>query len=77
MTRIPVRVEVSEPLGRDVVVHGLCGRDPLVCVQSGADRLPEVGSRMEVALDPRDAHFFDVETQRRIEADASPPRIAS
>jgi multiple sugar transport system ATP-binding protein len=70
-TRISIRVEIGEPLGREVVIHGLCGRDPLVCVLGGADRLPEIGSRMEVALDPRDAHLFDAKTERRIDSGAS------
>jgi multiple sugar transport system ATP-binding protein len=71
-TRIPIRVEICEPLGHEVVIHGVSGRDPLVCLHGGFDRLPEVGSRIEVAFDPRRAHLFDVETQLRIAPDTSP-----
>jgi multiple sugar transport system ATP-binding protein len=71
--RIPIRVEICEPLGHEVVIHGVSGRDPLVCVHGGFESLPEVGSRMEVVLDPRKAHLFDAETERRIEAETSSP----
>ena len=66
--RIPIRVEICEPLGHEVVIHGLSGRDALVCVHEGFDRLPEIGSVLEVVLDPRKVHLFDGETARRIAA---------
>jgi multiple sugar transport system ATP-binding protein len=65
--RIQMRVEICEPLGHEVVIHGRSGRDPLVCVQSGLDRLPELGSLLEVSVDPSRAHLFDPETRSRIE----------
>ena len=66
--RLVLRVEVCEPLGHEVVVHGHCGEDALACVQSGIDRLPPVGSLIELTLDQERAHFFDPVTQRRIAA---------
>ena len=64
--RLPVRVEVCEPLGREIVVHGRCGDDVLVSVVRGGDVVPAPGSLLELTVDWTRAHFFDPVTQRRI-----------
>jgi multiple sugar transport system ATP-binding protein len=66
--RLPVRVEVCEPLGREIVVHGRCGDDPLVSVVRGGDLVPAPGSVLELTVDWGRAHLFDPVTQRRIAA---------
>ncbi len=66
--RLPVRVEVCEPLGREIVVHGRCGDDVLVSVVRGGDVVPAPGSVLELTVDWTRAHLFDPVTQRRIAA---------
>ena len=66
--RLPVRVEVCEPLGREIVVHGRCGNDALVSVVHGGDAVPAPGSVLELSVDWARAHLFDPVTQRRIAA---------
>lgn len=66
--RLPVRVEVCEPLGREIVVHGRCGDDALVSVVHGGDAVPAPGSLLELSVDWARAHLFDPVTQRRIAA---------
>jgi multiple sugar transport system ATP-binding protein len=66
--RLPVRVEVCEPLGREIVVHGRCGDDALVSVVRGGDVVPAPGSVLELTVDWGRAHLFDPVTQRRIAA---------
>jgi multiple sugar transport system ATP-binding protein len=66
--RLPVRVEVCEPLGREIVVHGRCGDDPLVSVLHGGDVVPAPGSVLELTMSWDRAHLFDPVTQRRIAA---------
>ncbi len=66
--RLAVRVEVCEPLGREIVVHGRCGEDVLVSVVRGGDVVPAPGSLLELTVDWTRAHLFDPVTQRRIAA---------
>jgi multiple sugar transport system ATP-binding protein len=66
--RLPVRVEVCEPLGREIVVHGRCGDDPLVSVVRGGELVPAPGSVLELTVDWARAHLFDPVSQRRIAA---------
>jgi len=66
--RLAMRVEVCEPLGHEVVVHGRCGDDALVCVRGGANGLPAAGSLLELTVDWSRAHLFDPVTERRIAA---------
>jgi hypothetical protein len=54
-----------------VVVHGRAGGDALVCVH-GADRVPEPGDRLEVAVDLPDPPF-DAASGVRLEAGGSLP----
>ena len=63
--RISIQVEVCEPIGNEVVVHGRAGNDALVCVH-GADRVPEPGDRLDVAVDLGRVHLFDAATGDRI-----------
>jgi multiple sugar transport system ATP-binding protein len=65
--RISIEVEVCEPIGNEVVVHGRAGSQALVCVH-GADRVPEPGDRLEVGVDLSRIHLFDAGTGSRLEA---------
>jgi multiple sugar transport system ATP-binding protein len=64
--RIAIQVEVCEPIGNEVVVHGRAGSDAIVCVQS-ADRVPEPGDRLDVAVDLSRIHLFDAATGVRLD----------
>ena len=64
--RIAIQVEVCEPIGNEVVVHGRAGGDALVCVH-GADRVPEPGDRLDVAVDLSRIHLFDAATGARLD----------
>jgi multiple sugar transport system ATP-binding protein len=67
VARISIQVEVCEPIGNEVVVHGRAGGEPLVCVH-GADRVPEPGDRLDVAVDLGRIHLFDAGTGSRLES---------
>jgi multiple sugar transport system ATP-binding protein len=62
-----VAVEIAEPLGDEVVVHGRAGDGTLVFKQD-PHRATEIGSRAEVRLELDALHVFDAETQLRIGA---------
>jgi multiple sugar transport system ATP-binding protein len=63
--RLGVTVEIAEPLGDEVIVHGRVGDDVVVFKQD-PHRLPAVGDRLEVQLELDALHLFDAETQRRM-----------
>ena len=65
--RIAIQVEVCEPIGNEVVVHGRAGGDALVSVH-GADRVPEPGDRLDVAVDLSRIHLFDAASGSRLDA---------
>jgi multiple sugar transport system ATP-binding protein len=65
--RVRLDVEVCEPLGNEVVVHGRAGADALVCVLD-ADEAPQVGDRLEIGVDLGRIHLFDAVTGRRLAA---------
>jgi multiple sugar transport system ATP-binding protein len=64
---LPVEIEFVEPLGDEVIVHGRVGEELLLC-KLGPDRVPEVGSRLEVAIELEKMHVFDAETELRLTA---------
>ena len=63
--RLGITVEIAEPLGDEVIVHGRVGDDVVVFKQD-PHRLPAVGDRLEVQLELDALHLFDAETQRRM-----------
>ena len=70
--RIAAEVELAEPLGSEVVVHARHGEQVLIA-KLGADRVdrvPPIGSRIELELDLAALHLFDAATQARIELPA-------
>jgi multiple sugar transport system ATP-binding protein len=68
--RLVAEVTLAEPLGSEVVVHAHGERDQLLIARLGADRIdrvPDIGSRIELALDPEAVHLFDAASEERIE----------
>jgi multiple sugar transport system ATP-binding protein len=64
---LPVEVEFVEPLGDEVIVHGRVGEAVLLC-KLGPHRVPEAGSRLDVAIELDRVHVFDAETELRMTA---------
>jgi multiple sugar transport system ATP-binding protein len=64
---LPVEVEFVEPLGDEVIVHGRLGEEVLLC-KLGPHRVPEAGSRLDVAIELEKMHVFDAETELRLTA---------
>ncbi len=65
--RMTIEVEVVEPLGHEVIVHGRVG-DDLVVATLDPHRAPALGSRLELVLELDKLHLFDAETERRLVA---------
>jgi multiple sugar transport system ATP-binding protein len=65
--RIAVRVELAEPLGHEVVVHGRHGEHTLVATL-GPHQRPALGERLELALALDRLHLFDSTTEQRLAA---------
>ena len=66
---LAVEVEVVEPLGHEVLVHGRLGTDLLVA-KVDPHHSPQVGDRLELAVELDAVHLFDAKTERRITAGA-------
>ena len=64
---LPVEVEFVEPLGDEIIVHGRFGEEVLV-FKLGPHRVPDAGSRLNVAIELDTMHVFDAETELRMTA---------
>jgi multiple sugar transport system ATP-binding protein len=64
--RLRAEVELAEPLGSEVVVHARHGGLILIA-KLGPQRVPELGARIELELDPEALHLFDAASQARLE----------
>ncbi len=62
-----IDVEVVEPLGHEVLVHGKLGDDELVA-KADPHRTPEVGSPLDLIVELGYLHLFDPETELRLGA---------
>jgi multiple sugar transport system ATP-binding protein len=62
---LEVEVEIVEPLGHEIVVHGKIGEDILV-FSVDAHEMPRMGSRMPVRVQLDSLHLFDAETEMRL-----------
>jgi multiple sugar transport system ATP-binding protein len=58
---LQVRVELVEPLGSEVLLHGRVGERPLVA-RIGPDHAVNVGDTVRLSPDLRKIHFFDGQT---------------
>ncbi|MEM9293672.1 MAG: sn-glycerol-3-phosphate ABC transporter ATP-binding protein UgpC [Acidobacteriota bacterium] len=65
---LDLQVEVVEPLGHEVMVHGTAGPARLV-VNLGPHSIPRLGETLEVRVKLSDLHLFDPETEQRLSSD--------
>jgi multiple sugar transport system ATP-binding protein len=65
--RIPVEVEIVEPLGHEVIVHGRIGDDVLVA-KLDPRQVPAIGSSIELLAELDALHLFDAATELRLGA---------
>ena len=65
--RLDMVVEVVEPLGSDVFVHGTAAGEPVVARLPGGSKV-EQGERLELAADRDRVHRFDTASGERLEA---------
>ncbi len=63
---VPARVTLVEQTGGDALVHTVTD-DATVVVRSRGTPLPDAGERVHLHSDLDHAHFFDPQTERRIE----------
>ena len=64
--KVPVVVEIAEPLGDEVIVHARAGEDMMVFRQD-PHRMPAIGDRLEVQVELDALHLFDAESERRLD----------
>jgi multiple sugar transport system ATP-binding protein len=69
--RLTVEVEISEPLGHEVVVHGRIGEDRLVA-KLDPHRVPEMGASIEIVVELESLHLFDAKTEKRLTSREDP-----
>jgi multiple sugar transport system ATP-binding protein len=65
--KLPAVVEVIEPLGDEVIVHARVGDDLLV-YKLEPQLTPEVGQKLEIAVELDRLHLFDAESEKRLGA---------
>jgi len=65
--KLEAEVEVIEPLGDEVIVHARVGDDLLV-YKVEPQLTPEVGQKLEIAVELDRLHLFDAETEKRLGA---------
>ncbi len=63
--KLSADVEVIEPLGDEVIVHVKVGGDVLV-YKVEPQITPEVGQKLEIAVELDRLHLFDAQTERRL-----------
>ena len=63
--KVGVDVEILEPLGHEVIVHGRIGDDILVS-KLDPHKTPRMGDRVEIVVELDALHLFDAETERRL-----------
>lgn len=63
--RVEAEVEMVEPLGHEVIVHGKIG-DDLVVAKLDPHMIPQIGSRIGLIVELDAMHLFDAETEHRL-----------
>jgi multiple sugar transport system ATP-binding protein len=66
-SRLTADVEISEPLGHEVVVYVRLGEDLLVA-KLDPHNIPKIGDKIELVADVSALHLFDAETEKRLTA---------
>ncbi|MGH2406680.1 MAG: ABC transporter ATP-binding protein [Candidatus Limnocylindrales bacterium] len=68
-------VMLTEPLGRDFLVHLEVGPSSIRALVPAAEGAPlKTGEGVAIRVEPSDLHLFDAETGRRVEIDAAGTR---
>jgi multiple sugar transport system ATP-binding protein len=62
---VPCAVEVVEPLGREILLYGTCGRSQM-CVAPGSRPAIEPGTTIGLVYDTGNACVFDRKTERSV-----------
>jgi sn-glycerol 3-phosphate transport system ATP-binding protein len=65
MPGLPLEVQLVESLGADLLVHGLCGGEPVV-IRTPAGTVVEAGQRTTAGFAADVVHWFDPVTTKRI-----------
>jgi multiple sugar transport system ATP-binding protein len=65
VARLTVEVEIVEPLGHEVIVHGRIGEDLLVA-KVDPHRAPRMGAPLDLVLELDALHLFDAESEERL-----------
>ncbi len=65
--KVTVEVEIVEPLGHEVIVHGRVGDDVLVA-KLEPHEVPSIGSKVDLLLELDALHLFDASTESRLTA---------
>jgi multiple sugar transport system ATP-binding protein len=63
--RIPVVVDLVEPIGHQAIVHCRAGEDVLVATFESHDT-PKVGEKIELAIELDALHLFDANSEQRL-----------
>jgi multiple sugar transport system ATP-binding protein len=64
--RLTLEVEIVEPLGHEVIIHGRIG-DSLLVAKLDPHRAPKMGALVELAVEVDALHLFDAGTEHRLE----------
>jgi multiple sugar transport system ATP-binding protein len=64
-TSVTAKVEFVEPLGYEVIVHGLVG-DNLLVAKVDPHRAPEMGDTIPLVIEIDAVHLFDASTEKRL-----------
>ena len=62
---LQVTIEIAEPLGDEVVVHGRQGEDA-IAFKMDPHHPPEIGARVQALVEIDRLHLFDADTEKRI-----------
>ena len=65
--KVNAEIEIVEPLGHEVIVHGRVGDDVIVA-KIEPHRAPKMGSRFDLVIELDFLHLFDAATERRLTA---------
>ncbi len=63
---VTAAVEIVEPLGHEVIIHGRFG-DDLVVAKLDPHNVPRVGENVQLIVELDALHLFDAESERRLE----------
>jgi multiple sugar transport system ATP-binding protein len=64
---LKAQLEVVEPVGNEIFLNLRCGDTPFV-VRTPPQQLPDTGSTIDLIYSPDRLHFFDAQSEQRIES---------